>query len=253
MIARSRVPQLHVGELLREFGGGGHAFAASATVRDKPLAQVLKELEQQLPRFVQSHCDAQHLMSRSVKSLPLGASIQEARELMTRYNFNAVPIVQGDGKVAGILTRQVVEKAAHHRLHRVSVAEVMNSDIEQVAPTASLQELQRVIVDHQQRSVPVVAQGILIGVVTRTDLLRYMLGNTSVTEEGHRQSLERRGLQTRRRNLDRYITTQLPVQVRNLLKQLGVVADEFGVRAYLVGGFVRDLLLRQKTLILMWW
>lgn len=248
IIARSRVPQLHVGELLREFGGGGHAFAASATVRDKPLAQILKEIEHHLPRFVQSHCDAQHLMSRSVKSLTLQASIQDARDLMTRYNFNAVPIVHSDGKVVGILTRQLVEKAAHHRLHKMPVAEVMNSDFEQVAPTASLQELQRVIVEHQQRSVPVVDQGILIGVVTRTDLLRYMLGNTSATEEGERQSLERRGLQTRRRNLDRYIATQLPSPVRKLLQQLGVVADELGFRAYLVGGFVRDLLLRQKNL-----
>ncbi|HMB17197.1 MAG TPA: CBS domain-containing protein [Pelovirga sp.] len=248
IVARSRVPQLHVGELLREFGGGGHAFAASATVRDKPLAQVLKEIEQLLPRFVQSYCDARHLMSRSVKSLPLEATIQQARELMTRYNFNAVPIVRNDGKVAGIVTRQVVEKAAHHRLHKVPVAEVMNSDFEQVAPTASLQELQRVIVEHQQRSVPVVDQGQLVGLVTRTDLLRYMLGNAGATEEGERQHLERRGLQTRRKNLDRYIATQLPPRVRKLLLQLGSVADESGVRAYLVGGFVRDLLLRQKNL-----
>ncbi len=248
IIARSRIPQLHVGELLREFGGGGHAFAASATVRDKPLAQVLKEIEQCLPRFVQSHCDAQHLMSRSVKSLSLKATIQQARDLMTRYNFNAVPILHKDGKVAGILTRQVVEKAAHHRLHKIPVAEVMNSDFEQVAPTASLQELQRVIVEHQQRSVPVVEQGSLVGLVTRTDLLRYMLGNTGVTEEGERQSLERRGLQTRRKKLDRYIATQLPPRVRQLLQQLGTVADESGVRVYLVGGFVRDLILRRKNL-----
>ena len=248
IIARSRVAQLHVGELLQEFGGGGHSFAASATVRDKPLAQVLREVERCLPRYVQSHCDARHLMSRTVKSLPLDASIQDARDLMTRFSFNALPIVHQDGKVAGILTRQVVEKAAHHRLQKIAVAELMNTDFEQVAPGASLQELQRVIVEHQQRSVPVVERGKLVGLVTRTDLLRYMLGNTTVTEEGERERLERRGLQTRRRNLDRYIATQMPAYVRNLLQQLGVVADEMGVRAYLVGGFVRDLLLRQKNL-----
>ncbi|MFO7765084.1 MAG: CBS domain-containing protein [Pelovirga sp.] len=248
IIARSRVAQLHVGEMLQEFGGGGHSFAASATVRDKPLAQVLKEVEYCLPRYVQSHCDAGHLMSRTVKSLPLAASIQQARDLMTRFSFNALPILHEDGRVAGILTRQVVEKAAHHRLQKIAVSELMNTDFEQVAPDASLQELQRVIVEHQQRSVPVMEHGQLVGLVTRTDLLRYMLGNTTVTEEGERERLERRGLQTRRRNLDRYIATQMPAYVRDLLRQLGGVADDMGVRAYLVGGFVRDLLLRQKNL-----
>ena len=247
IIARSRVAQLHVGELLQEFGGGGHAFAASATVRDKPLPQVLKEIERCLPRYVQSHCDARHLMSMAVKSLPLDASIQEARDLMTRFNFNTVPIMHADGRVAGILTRQVVEKAAHHRLQKIAVSELMNTDFEQVAPDASLQELQRVIVEHHQRTVPVVEQGRLVGLVTRTDLLRYMLGNATTTEQAERERLERRGLQTRRRNLDRYISTQLPLQMRKLLRQLGVVADEMGVRAYLVGGFVRDLLLRHKN------
>lgn len=248
MVARSRLPQLHVGELLQQFGGGGHSFAASATVRDKPLAQVLKEIEESLPRYVQSHCNAQHLMSRTVKSLPIDASIQDARDLMTRFNFNALPVVQAQGQVAGILTRQVVEKAAHHRLQKIGVAELMNSDFEQVAPTASLQELQRVIIEHQQRSVPVVDQGQLVGLVTRTDLLRFMLGNATVTEDSERENLERRGLQMRRKNLDRYIETQLPSYVRKLLRQLGRVADHLGLRAYLVGGFVRDLLLRQKNL-----
>lgn len=248
LIARSRLPELHVGELLQDFGGGGHAFAASATVRDKPLAQVLKELEEGLYRHVRSRCDAEHLMSRGVKTLPLGAVIKDAKELMTRFNFNALPVLDSSGAVAGILTRQVVEKATYHRLHKLSVAELMSTDFEQVAPDATLQELQRVIVEHQQRSVPVVDKGELVGVVTRTDLLRYMLGSSATTENGQPGDLERRGLQTKRKNLQRFIATQLPPAVHQLLRQFGQAADRLGVRAYLVGGCVRDLLLRQKNL-----
>lgn len=248
IIARSRLPELHVGELLQDFGGGGHGFAASATVRDKPLAQVLKELAERLQHHVRSRCDARHLMSRSVKTLLRDASIQEARGLMTRFNFNALPVLGEKEQVVGILTRQVVEKAAHHRLQKLSVAELMNTDFEQLAPEASLQELQRVIVEHQQRSVPVVEQGVLVGIVTRTDLLRYMLGSTGASDNGPQPNLERRGLQIKRKNLSRYISTQLPESVHTLLQQLGHVADRLGIRAYLVGGCVRDLLLRQSNL-----
>ncbi len=54
LIGRSRIAEVHVGELFHEFGGGGHAFAASATVRDLPLVQLLSRLEQLLPRYVRS-------------------------------------------------------------------------------------------------------------------------------------------------------------------------------------------------------
>ncbi|MDH3865924.1 MAG: bifunctional oligoribonuclease/PAP phosphatase NrnA, partial [Desulfobulbaceae bacterium] len=39
LIARSRMPEVNVGEIARDFGGGGHASAASATVKDMTMVQ----------------------------------------------------------------------------------------------------------------------------------------------------------------------------------------------------------------------
>ena len=248
LVGRSRLPELHVGELFQELGGGGHATAASATVRDKTLVQLLDELERLLPRHVRSKVVARALMSTPVKTLNLSATITEARDLMGRFNFNAVPVVDARQQVVGIITRQVVEKAVHHRLARMPVGEVMSSDFEVVAPDASLSELRRGIIEHNQRCIPVLEQGALIGVVTRTDLLRHLLGEEQADAEESDPPLQRRSLQLRRKNLRRLIESQLPEYLRSLLKQLGAVADRSGVRAYLVGGFVRDLLLRQSNL-----
>ncbi|MCW8859225.1 MAG: CBS domain-containing protein, partial [Deltaproteobacteria bacterium] len=176
VIGRSRIAEVHIGELLQDFGGGGHAFAASATVRDVPLVQLLSQLEEALPKHVRSLFAARDLMSQPVKTLPIDASIETARELMARFNFNAVPIVNELGKIAGIATRQVVEKAAYHKLTKMAVSEVMSSDFKTVAPEATLDELQQGIIEHNQRCVPVIEKDVLIGVVTRTDLLRHMLG-----------------------------------------------------------------------------
>ena len=52
-VGRSRLPEVHVGEIFQELGGGGHAFAASATVRDMPLVQLLDHLQVLLQKHVQ--------------------------------------------------------------------------------------------------------------------------------------------------------------------------------------------------------
>ncbi len=247
LVGRSRVPEVHVGELFHAFGGGGHAFASSATVRDIPLVQLLDQLEELLLKSVRSRCEAQHLMSAPVKTLPLTATIQEAHELMARFSFNAVPVLNGEHLV-GIITRQVVEKASHHKLQRMSVAEVMTTDFDIVTPDTSLEHLQRGIIEHNQRCIPVVSQGQLVGIVTRTDLLRYLIGDRQEREDSLPVESGRGGLRLKRKNLARLIDAQLPKYIRALLHDLGEVADQQGVKIYLVGGFVRDLLLRQENL-----
>lgn len=248
LVGRSRLPEMHVGEFFQEFGGGGHAFAASATVRDVPLAQLLKRIEKLLQKHVRSRCEARHLMSSPVKTLAANSTIEAARELMTRFNFNAVLVLNDQQQVVGIITRQVVEKAAHHKLLKMPVNEMMNTDFQVVTPDASLTELQQGIVEHNQRCVPVIDGKVLVGVVTRTDLLRYMLGDRPQFTEGYQEIPEHRGLQLKQKNLQKLIETQLPESVRDLLHQLSMVADQLGLQVYLVGGFVRDLLLRQPNL-----
>ncbi|MDX2493346.1 MAG: CBS domain-containing protein [Desulfuromusa sp.] len=248
LVGRSRLPEMHIGEFFQEFGGGGHAFAASATVRDLPLAQLLDRIEELLHKHVRSRCEARDLMSAPVKTLSDSSTLDTARGLMTRFNFNAIPILNDLLQVVGIITRQVVEKAAHHKLLKMAVSEMMNTDFQQVPPDASLTDLQQGIIEHNQRCIPVVDAGTLVGVVTRTDLLRYMLGDRSLVAGEFQGVPDRSGLQLKRKNLQRLLETQLPEPIRVLLQQLGEVADQLGLRIYLVGGFVRDLLLRQPNL-----
>ena len=247
LIGRSRIAEVHVGELFQEFGGGGHAFAASATVRDLPLVQLLDQLEKQLHKHVRSIFVARDLMSHPVKTLTTNATIQTARELMARFDFNAVPVVDHGDQVVGIITRQVVEKAAYHKLKKMTVNEVMNTDFEIVDPHTTLDAVQQGIIEHNQRCVPVVEDGHLIGVITRTDLLRHMLGDRQQLKDTE-EAFHRRALQMKRKSLRRLIDSQLPDFIKTLLGQLGEVADRSGFRVFLVGGFVRDLLLRQENL-----
>jgi len=241
MVARSRLPEVHVGEILGEFGGGGHAFAASGTVRDMTLVELLERLPAVLERYVESVRDAAHLMSSPVKTLSVEETVGAAQAFLTRYQINAAPVLE-DERLVGILTRQVAERAAHHGLAEVALSEYMQSDIQTVGPECGLDEVQDILVDGQQRLVPVVDDdGELIGVVTRTDLLRHIVRDRRHTLPYGGRAGEPN---LRRKQITSLMRERLPQRVLDMFGEMGEVAREQGSKIYVVGGFVRDLLLR---------
>ena len=236
VIARSRVPEVRVGEILHELGGGGHATAASATIRGLTLIQVLAQLEEVLRKRVDPRRVTADIMSSPVKTLPPDCSIEEARERLVRYNVSAMPVLDGDA-VRGILSRKTVEKALYHNLGQVPVADYMHSEFLTASPDTPISEIQAYMVGEDARLVPVIADGLLVGVVTRTDLLRYSLGGEALYD------LAREAAQVKSREVEGLMNRHLARRSIDVLHDLGRTGDKLEVAIYAVGGFVRDLLL----------
>ncbi len=248
LVGRSRISEAPVGEILAELGGGGHAYAASGTVRDMTLVQVLDALPDILRRHVNPRWEARHLMSYPVKTISEDATIDDVRRTLTRYGLNALPVVRGEA-VVGIITRHVVERAAHHRLANVLVKEYMSGDFSTVSPQATVDALKDLIVERNQRFVPVIDRGALVGAITRTDLLRHMVSgvrSARLPEIGLGPDDSGQGM--RRRHVERLIKLRLPEPILKVMKDCGTVGDELGMPVYAVGGFVRDLLLEMENL-----
>jgi tRNA nucleotidyltransferase (CCA-adding enzyme) len=240
VIARSRIPEVRVGEILQELGGGGHATAASATVRGLTLIQVLERLEAVLRQRVDPRRVARDIMSSPVKTLPATCTIEEAQEQLVRYNVTAMPVVSGD-RVRGIISRKIVEKALYHNLGTVPVADYMHSEFLAATPDTPISEIQAWMVGGDARLVPVIADGTLVGVVSRTDLLRYSLGGEALYD------LARDAIQVKNREIESLMNRHLPDFAVELLHELGRVGDRLELPVYAVGGFVRDLLLGHQN------
>jgi tRNA nucleotidyltransferase (CCA-adding enzyme) len=248
IIARSRLKEVHVGELMGAFGGGGHASAASCAVRDLTLLQVLDRLPVLLQQHIQPQWLVRHLMSTPVKTVAECDSVSAAHQLLSRYNINAVPVVRAK-QVVGIISRQLVDKAVHHGLQAQPVSEIMSRDFHQAEPQTTVAALKTVIVESNQRFVPVVEDGKLMGVVTRTDLLRHLASSVGTpTRLGERSLVSRGGRNYKAGQVQRLIRNRLPKRIQELLKRLGRVGDEQNVGVSVVGGFVRDLLLIKENL-----
>ncbi len=240
LIARSRIPSVNVGRVLEEFGGGGHASAASAVARDMTYLQARERLIDILKRHITPGRIASEIMTAPVKTVPLGSTIHAAGEAMTRFSVNVLPVVEKD-RYLGIITREVVQKALFHGLGEQAVESFMTSGGPTAAPDMPMDQVERIMIEEHQRFIPVLERGgAILGAITRTDLLR------SLHEERLREPSENdegAGSQTRR-NVKNFMEERFPADVREALKLVGEVADETGFPVYLVGGIVRDLFLR---------
>ncbi len=245
LIARSRIPEVNVGEILRELGGGGHATAASATMKEPMVAQALNRLQEVLERRVNPVRFASDIMSVPVKTIAVDATIAEAREQLTRYNINAMPVVEGTS-VVGIVSRNIVEKALYHGLGSVPVSDYMHTEFMRATPATPINRIRDYFVTHNRRFVPVIDDGRLVGAVTRTDLLQLMHPDTC-DEELPAFDMARDDVAVRRREIEGRMMKFLSRRIVALLRDLGRVGDELELPVYAVGGFVRDLLLGSET------
>ncbi len=243
IVARSRTEEVDVGALLGALGGGGHAYAAAATVKGQTLTQTENQLTAVLYEKVKARRVAGGLMSAPAISVDPEVTCEAANAVLTRYNINALLVVQKtDGRedLRGYITRQVIEKALFHKLGAVPVREYMSTEVASVGPDADLREIQSKIMDNKQRILPVIQDGRIAGVITRTDLLNVLVGR-----EEPPAALEplRDEFNPRRRNVTRFMQERLSRPVMARLREIGRVASSLGVAAYVVGGFVRDLFL----------
>ncbi|MFW6080855.1 MAG: CBS domain-containing protein, partial [Desulfosalsimonas sp.] len=244
--ARSRMPEVDVGAVARELGGGGHSFAAAATIKDKTLAQVENRIIHLLEKHVKSSQQAADIMSTPPITAQSTITCRQARQMLSRYNINALLVLGYDGgdvNLKGFITRQVIEKALYHDLGEIPISEYMSTEFESVGPEAYITEIQEKIIENKQRILPVMEDGGVIGVITRTDLLNTLVYRDSQNQAAHSTKPPPEGRQPRTKQVSGFLKERLNKNIINLLRRIGTTADEFGYPAYVVGGFVRDLFL----------
>jgi tRNA nucleotidyltransferase (CCA-adding enzyme) len=233
LVARSSSDALDVGRIAEHFGGGGHDRAAAALIRDRSIEKVRKELERLLPKVIKPPMTVGEIMSRGPQVLAPDATVAEASERMQRFGHEGYPVVDGD-RTLGLLTRRAVDKAMSHGMGDRPVTSVMNAGEVLVNPSDSVQHLQQVMMEHNWGQVPVADQesGKIVGIVTRTDLLKTLAPNRDRTPSS---------------SLAEKLEEALPAARLQLLRIVARQAEENKDALYIVGGFVRDLILGEPS------
>ena len=229
LVARSTSDAIDVGKLAAALGGGGHSRAAAALIHSDDLHSIFETLVYLLQSQVRPAVTVGQIMSYGTpQTLSPEVTIAEAAERMRRYGFEGFPVVEGT-HIVGMLTRREIDRALHHGLGRHTVSRYMRAGEVYVTPNDSLDTLQKRMTQHEWGQVPVIdpASGALLGIVTRTDLIKQW----AMAAPGRTESLAPR------------ITASLPAALIALLREAGATATNLDFPLFAVGGFVRDLLL----------
>jgi len=164
-------------------------------------------------------------MTRPVIYIQWDISVKEAESMMTRYGVNVLPVLKED-QYAGLISREIVEKALFHGFGKSRAMDFSTPDAITVDPQAPIRNIETLMIEQNQRFMPVVEHGKIVGAITRTDLLR-----TLYEEFLRRRKIEEtitREKPTIGRNLSSWFKEKFPPEIHNLLRLSGEVAKELG-------------------------
>jgi tRNA nucleotidyltransferase (CCA-adding enzyme) len=225
-VARSRSERIDASALAAALGGGGHEGAASATVRTS-LADAREALLAAIPGALREPRRARDVMSSPVRSVGPDTSVADAMALCQRHGQSGVFVVDAEGRLVGGVPREDLDKAIGHDLAHAPVKAVMSGRVTTCAEETTLGELQRLVTLAEDGRVAVVREGRVVGVVSRSDLLRALEGRPGAPPAPEAS------LASELASVDAL------APVFEAVAALGDRAE--GV--YLVGGTVRDILL----------
>lgn len=235
LVARSTNDALDVGELARHFGGGGHNRAAAAMLLESDLATARRQVLDLLPQLIRPIMRVSEMMSQGVKTIAATEPVGAAALMMSRLGHEGYPVVDTSGQLVGLLTRRQVDRTLSHKLDNMPVSQVMRAGAVTVRPSDSITRVQQLMIDEGWGQIPVVAESdgeTIIGIVTRTDLLRLMARPGQDSAETNRYEL---------------LATALSPALWQMINVISRAADALHNPIYFVGGLVRDLLLGRNS------
>lgn len=150
------------------------------------------------------------VMTKKVVAVTQGAGFKEIVDAMARWKVSALPVLEGEGRVIGVVSEADLLPKEEFRVRSPGLVEqmrrledtakagslcagdLMTRPAVTVAPDATLPQAARLMAAHHVKRLPVVGDGTLKGIVSRADLLKVFLRpDTELAEEIRHQVVER--------------------------------------------------------------
>jgi len=123
------------------------------------------------------------IMETNVVAVDRGTPILDAIETLVKRNFTGLPVVDKKNHVVGIISEKDVLALAlsiHNKTYdsaatTAKVEDFMTTDVITVDVNESLKQLCTSLMKHPFRRVPIVEKQKLVGIVSRKDIIAYIM------------------------------------------------------------------------------
>lgn len=242
LVARSRIHYLDLRPLAKKYGGGGHKGAIACSVKAEEFSSLQEAARQFLYSEIHPEPQAREIMSRQPRIISPNTTMEEANTLLLRHNETGF-VVMADDTICGILSRSDIAKAQHHKLGHAKVSGFMSRPVITAIPETPLSTLQDLMISHQIGLIPIIDKNAnLTGLVYRKDVFHATYSPVKRPTDFHG------AIPLVVASADLGINlNKLPKRTRHIFNMVADAADELNVRAFAVGGFVRDLFLQRDN------
>lgn len=174
VIGRSGTEAIHIGKIMQSMGGGGHQGAGSASVKSE--AMDLDDIREQILLQLQTSHTGQatipDIMSFPVISVSAETTMRKVQEIMTEKNVRGI-LVMEDDTIMGIIVLWDLKKISRERQWQSPVKAFMARKVMTISVSTSPTEATRLMIENDIGYLPVLQDGKVVGIVTRTDILTY--------------------------------------------------------------------------------
>ena len=155
-------------DILDFFGGGKKFNIIEKKYQDNFLAAINEPVRE--------------IMSRGVVTLSNKASIGETIEVMSSNHVGAIPLVDNDNKLVGIVTERDIVLSLSGVISKETVADYMSHKVFTTTPGTPLESACKIMVRNGLRRIPIIggeadiskASKKLLGILTSTDVIRFL-------------------------------------------------------------------------------
>lgn len=172
VIGRSDHEGLNVGMLMKSMGGGGHPGAGSAMLKGVNPEAAQQMIVDLIQGNQQSSVQISDLMSFPVFSILPDTSMADAAGMLRKHSCTGLPVVD-DELLVGIISRRDFKKIRREDQLKAPVKAYMITQVKTIEPGKSPIQAARMMVRHDIGRLPVVEAGRMIGIITRSDAMRY--------------------------------------------------------------------------------
>ncbi len=115
-------------------------------------------------------------MARKLLTLKSDTEILDAVAFLLKHKISGAPVVDNDKQLVGVISEKdclnLLAKGVRGNVPHGSIAEFMTTEVETISPDMDLYYAAGLFLKRNYRRFPVVEDGVLVGQISRRDILR---------------------------------------------------------------------------------
>jgi nanoRNase/pAp phosphatase (c-di-AMP/oligoRNAs hydrolase) len=173
VIGRSGVDEINISLIMRSLGGGGHPGAGSALIKAANPEVIQEMIMELVSGNQQASVMLSDIMSYPVIKVHEDTPVEDVIQILRDMGCTGLPVVDSQDDLVGIVSRRDLKKVRQSKQMTAPIKAFMVRNVVTISHDRSAVEVARLMIKHDIGRVPVVKDGKIIGIVTRSDVMVY--------------------------------------------------------------------------------